>query len=434
MLQVESLTNYNYSPETMNFAGRADGPVEFIRTLGMEVPTFLDARKDLMPKTQAHRDTLMYHVPPPLRGPYRFSIVGEDVNEQGYAVCMGLSFNGKREHLTGENDFKDCTVRAVNRSGYCLTHGGALHPLDKIVMDWASKPREQQWAAGKLDVSELDDEELARGQIRMANGRWTRAAMVSSAVHDRMVKELFDRADTKLRENLVEAVETMTTIAKGTAYEPADRINAAKWVYERLRGKVPTEIIVTQEKPWEVVMETIVGGSRAESRAAREVENAIDVEFSEGIPEDDFEMDTSKYYEVPPEMGERIRRMTEVDENGNLRHQPDEAYHSEGDIPHPTAPAPSPGFRPAVPEPEPEQEVSPEDLKKAMDRARRKRYAARARGMDVVEVTPYKTSSNPRSGGKAGFVLKFEEPELRAVPSSVLRKEGARRKKDRKER
>ena len=399
MSQVESLTGYSYDPETMNFAGRAEGPAEFVPSLGMDVPTFIDERLDLVAPTQAHRKTLMYHVPPPLRGPYKNPIHGEDKNANGFCMCMGLAFNGKREHLTGEDDYRDCLTRAVNRSGYCGHHGGALHPLDKIVVDWTTRTREEQWAAGKLDVAELDDEELARGQVRMANGSFTKAARISSQAHDRMVKELFDRADTKLRTNLVAAVDAMTDIAKGSAYEPADRINAAKWIYERLRGKVPTEIIVSQDKPWEMVMDTIAGGSRAESRQQRQVENAIDAEYVEEAIEAD-------------------------------------AYHTEGDVDWEDQPSPvkKPGFQPANPNERPtppEPETSPEDLKKAMDVARRKRYAARARGMEVVEVTPYEITSTPRKKGKSGFVLKFEEPLLDKVPASVLNKEKKQRRKDR---
>ena len=271
------------------------GPVKEFPYIG-EQGTFTQRRDDLLPSNGKNMPHLMHHVPLNKRGPYKLlvgeNLLGERIHQSGYAMCNGIvgatNNRGERSQANPTGEPRPCKAKAINRSGYCSRHGGMLHPLDRKRIDWDAAPREIKWKFGKLPVDELDDEELSRGQIRKADGTWTDNNFVSAEVHDAMVKKLFERADTKLRENLLVAVDTMAEIAKGTAYEPADRIKAAQWMYERVRGKVPTEVVVSQDKPFEVVLaDVMLGGSRAESRARRGIdEGTIDAEFVEELSED----------------------------------------------------------------------------------------------------------------------------------------------------
>lgn len=284
-----------------------EGPKITVPYLG-EMGTFLERRPDLMAPREVNLPCLMHHVPLNKRGPYKLLLgedqLGERFHQSGYALCNGIvsPFNSRGEknpdNKTGEP--RPCNAKAINYSGFCSRHGGMLHPLDRKRIDWANAPREVLWKFGKLPVEELDDEELSRGQIRKADGSWTDNRSVSADVHDAMVKKLFERADTKLKENLLVAVDTMAEIARGTAYEPADRIKAAQWMYERVRGKVPTEVVLTQDKPFEVVLtDMLTGGSRAESRRQRGIEEGVvDAEFIDEIADLDFGVNADEGQEV----------------------------------------------------------------------------------------------------------------------------------------
>lgn len=192
-----------------------------------------------------------------------------------------------------------CEGKAYHRTPLCSMHGGALHPEDPRPFRgtaqrhgiWAD-PKQKKWErfiAGEIDVSDLDDEELLRCQLRDDNGNFTGVApkWVPREVHDRLVRELFNRADQKLKENLLDVVDTMTSMAIDKAVEPKDRIKAAQWVYERVRGKVPDVTVTVNAEPWKDLLANVTkiqGGSREESRAARaslEKDNPIDAEFEE---------------------------------------------------------------------------------------------------------------------------------------------------------
>lgn len=283
------------------------GPKKEFAYIG-EQGTFLERRDDLLATTLRSLPHLMHHVPLPLRGPYKVvpgeQQLGERVHQSGYALCNGIvgvtNNRGEPNPANRSEAPIPCKGKAVNRSGYCSKHGGMLHPLDRKRIDWENAPREIKFKFGKLSVEELDDEELSRGQIRKADGKFTKNGYVSSEIHDKMVRELFKRSDEMLQENLLTAVSTFAEIAKGTAYEPADRLKAAEFIFTRLRGKVPTEVKVTQEKPFEMVLtDVMTGGSRAESRRQRGIdEGTIDAEFIEEIADLDPGIDLDEGQEV----------------------------------------------------------------------------------------------------------------------------------------
>jgi hypothetical protein len=105
---------------------------------------------------------------------------------------------------------------------------------------------------GTLDIGELDEEELARGYPRAADGSFRNPPVViPRAIHARMMRELFERANLKLRENLTEATSTMTSIMNNADLDPKVRMDAAKWVVERLMGKTPDVNVTIDEKRYE---------------------------------------------------------------------------------------------------------------------------------------------------------------------------------------
>lgn len=412
--------------------GRPDGPIKYIEALGMEVPTYLDSRKDIWGGSNV-QGVLMYHVPLKFRGPYKVHATategphGERIGDMNFCLCMAVN-KGVHKNINGQGGH--CMKKATNYSGLCGLHGGALHPLDKS--DPMENTREGMFKLGKLPIEDMDEEELARGQVRRADGTWTNYRMIPAAVHQKCQAELFKRADTRLRENLLQAVDTMAEIAKGSAYEPEVRIRAASWIFERVRGKNPDVVIHTQDKPFEVMMSDMVlqGGSRAASRAARAIESTIDAEVvpevepmaafasaAEAAPVSDiFDRATS------PELGDAWKLDPPLTPEEEIEHN-NHVHWNMGDL--------------ESPEETTEQAI--ERLKKARNQARAKRYASRAKGLDHVESYPY-TWDNKES--EEGYpdpeddsyeipynVVQFKEPVLKEVGASVKAEDTRRRKR-----
>lgn len=127
-------------------------------------------------------------------------------------------------------------------------------------------PRIMALLDGTISVEDLDDEELARGYPRAVDGTFKGSApkLVPRALHDRMVRELFARADLQLRNNLLKVTETMTRLATDPEVDDSVRLKAATYVYERLRGKVPDVVVTTTTKPWEEVLEGVYRGPRTD--------------------------------------------------------------------------------------------------------------------------------------------------------------------------
>lgn len=146
--------------------------------------------------------------------------------------------------------------------------------------------RQQAFIAGYISVQDLDDEELRVGRCRAANGKIPRLGakteMLPRALYEEMCSEHLQRSNSKLRSQLDIALATMVDIMQDDTAEPKDRMDAAKYLYERVAGKTPDRVQVQVSKaPWEDVMGGIAQISRAESRAMRSLEPAIDAEVVE---------------------------------------------------------------------------------------------------------------------------------------------------------
>lgn len=404
-----------------SLVGKPTGPLVYVEALDMEVPSYAEKREDLY--NRGIKSTLMHHVPLKMRGPYvwndneEYGPNGENKNHANYCMCMGVQpekfSNGKARPngLNNPNAGKPCGNKAINHSGYCGWHGGALHPLDKSQPK--DIPRDVQFKMGKLDPREMDDEELALGQIRLADGTFTNFKTIPHAVHDEVIKRLFERADEKLRENLMDTVNIMADIAKNPAVEPADRIKAATWIHERVRGKAPIVVEHRQDKPFEVVLGAVLeGGSRAASRAARgeydelEAQNPLDVEF-------ELEDDGSVEYEQVGYRDDPELRAEETAEPVFVQQAFDPV---EG---------PNVGMSGIPQDPILRDKYEKEELAKRkafqdqIKEARAKRFSARAKGLDHVEAYGYgiEVEDMPEDGPKATAIFWTEPvpPKLSAA-------------------
>ena len=412
-----------------SLVGKPTGPLVYVEALGMEVPTYPERREDLY--RQGIKVTLMHHVPLKMRGPYvwndneEFGPNGEKKNHANYCMCMGVQpekfSNGKARPngLNNPNAGTPCRNKAINYSGYCGWHGGALHPLDKSQP--REIPRDIQFKMGKLDPRDMDDEELARGQIRLANGKWTNFKTIPHAVHDEVIKRLFERADEKLRENLMDTVNIMADIAKNPAVEPADRIKAATWIHERVRGKAPIIVEHRQDKPFEVVLGAVLeGGSRAASRAARgyedelEAQNPLDVEF-------ELEDDGSVEYEAVGYRDDPELRAEETAEPVFVQQHVDPA---EGPRVGQSGIPQDPIARDKY---EKEERAKREAFQQQIKEARAKRYSSRAKGLDHVESYPYgiEVEDMPEDGPTATAIF-WTEPKPPKISAGTHAREQRR--------
>ncbi len=269
--------------------GEPDGPEIEVPYLGKTKSFLSDNREADIGTSIYNIPRLMHHVPLDKRGPYKAPVegflLGELSTGGNLARCTATT---KTRGIDGIGSL--CRARAINYSGLCSRHGGMLNPSDRQRIDWDKAPRDVKFKYGFLKADELDDEELARGQIRREDGTWTNNPAVSKEIYAEFKNRLFERGDVLLREAYIDAVKTFAEISRGTAYEPADRLKAAEFIFTRLRGKLPDVVELRADKPFENIMMKMVGGSREESRARRgedqaQITDYIDAEVVEELRE-----------------------------------------------------------------------------------------------------------------------------------------------------
>lgn len=115
---------------------------------------------------------------------------------------------------------------------------------------------------GELDLAELDDEEIAHGIPKCDDGKFSakaayQAAKLPKPVQRKLQQELYRRAENMLRGNLLNAIASIADIAMRPDVEDKDRLKAAQYLLERNMGKVPDVVQHTQDKPWEVVFDSV---------------------------------------------------------------------------------------------------------------------------------------------------------------------------------
>jgi hypothetical protein len=177
--------------------------------------------------------------------------------------------------------------------------------------------RQQAFNAGYIPVEDLDDEELRVGRCRAANGKIPRVAsrteLLPNMLYDKMIQEHFKRSNEKLRTQLDVALATMVDIMTDDTCEPKDRMEAAKYLYERVAGKTPDRVQVQVSKaPWEEMLGGIAQISRAESHALRAEQPVLEAEVVEAPT---FTQTNPNGY-AAPYPAEPFERPSEADEAG----------------------------------------------------------------------------------------------------------------------
>lgn len=153
-----------------------------------------------------------------------------------------------------------CASKAVRYTDppRCSDHGGVNSETSRKRTEAGYvrvNPRMAAILRGDLDVAELDDEELARGELRGKDGNFHKGPqMVPREMYAKMMNELFKRANEQMKTSLVDAVKVLTAIATDPDADPKDAMKAAQWIVERVMGKTPESVIVKQDKPWQSLL------------------------------------------------------------------------------------------------------------------------------------------------------------------------------------
>ncbi|QLF83889.1 hypothetical protein SEA_BECKERTON_2 [Mycobacterium phage Beckerton] len=282
-----SRTLSTYLQEDLDqIAALPDGEDVWVDLIGFEVPSFIDPRYDLILPGQVQRATrLQHHVPFAMRGPFRPSdlpdgIVWEgETNEEGYCVCRGRRKDGL-----------PCRSGAINRSEFCGTHGGQLHPADKKMTKLADGllpdvvqarklKRSDKVMMGIIPIEELGDDEIQGLFVYEDDGKKVKSRKLTEKIHQGMVREMMTRAQDYMQTSLPSMLKVVKDIAEDPLNEAGDRFKAAVWMAERSIGKTPDVIIHGKtDAPYEQIFTRLETTSRDDYRRAVDAPAVIEGE------------------------------------------------------------------------------------------------------------------------------------------------------------
>ena len=255
--------------------GKPDGPKVYVPEFGCEVATFTQEAGGVT-------EVLKYHVPTNMRGPFRpEQLANYDPDKSyrtdqfGYVLCYATTQSGVK-----------CGKKAQNRTPKCPTHGGRLHPLDRVIpkeSDPQPLSRYQQFLTKQITVEDLDDEEVLNFGFRTASGSIFKPKNIPRELVNEITKAIYDRALHEIKANAVEAAKTLATIMMDPNNDANIRLKAAESILDRSIGKAPQQLNITAGAPWEEIFESITTATREQSRANRG--NIIDAELVAGNDE-----------------------------------------------------------------------------------------------------------------------------------------------------
>lgn len=115
--------------------------------------------------------------------------------------------------------------------------------------------RYQQLIDGVITVDDLDDDEIARGQLRDTNGNFTGSApkAIPWVMHDALRASMERRIQRQLMSKMTEVTDALLQIATYEGYGTEARVKAMALIFDRALGKVPdkSESKVTITAKWE---------------------------------------------------------------------------------------------------------------------------------------------------------------------------------------
>lgn len=118
-------------------------------------------------------------------------------------------------------------------------------------------------------VESLDDDEVARCQLRASDGTFTGRppAIVPREFALAAGRELKKRFDDIFKQDVVRMAQQYVALANDPDVDIKTRAKMMQYGMERIFGGIPKEIMVTQEAPWESVVTSIVAEDGQEAPA-----------------------------------------------------------------------------------------------------------------------------------------------------------------------
>lgn len=240
----------------IRFVGTPDGESLFVPAIGLNVGTFTQP-------PGGDKPALNYHVPLNIRGTFRPGECADfdadhayRVDKLGFQMCMATTASDEL-----------CKRKAVNRSQFCVVHGGRLHPLDRLQQDTGEPETEvplsryQMFLVGQITTDDLDDDELLGFGFRTGadgKGKLFKPKNVPREMVTAFTRALFDRSLDKLKTSSLAAANTLASIMVDKSVDANVRLRAATEILDRTVGKAPILVAVTANKAWEQVFEGIM--------------------------------------------------------------------------------------------------------------------------------------------------------------------------------
>lgn len=122
-------------------------------------------------------------------------------------------------------------------------------------------PRVKALQEGRIRVEDLDDEELLRGQVKDADGKFRGgpSRKIPAEFYGELMRRVTEQGVDKLRAQYLNAIDVMTDIMNDPDEDGGLRLRAAQYVIERIAGKTPDKVEHSVEvKPWEVTLQAII--------------------------------------------------------------------------------------------------------------------------------------------------------------------------------
>lgn len=432
-------------PDTMGdyafFMGEPDGPMKFIESLGIEVPTYIDPRVDLRPAKGPKAPTLMYHVPWEFRGPYSPEELANydpereyELNKNGATRCTAINSGAGGDPTSRSIPGSHCARAAINRSPFCTSHGGALHPADKLFTrergivpsDTRRLNRIQKVELKLIAVEDLTDEEIIRGAVQMEDGHYMEVSKKAQKWFANAVKsEMMRRVDKHLNAKVFDMLGVMEDMAKSDLNEARDRIDSAKWWIERVIGKTPDVLITNKtDKPFESMMTDVTSGSREAYRES--VRGAAIEEDNPNIVEGVVVSEAFDETEGPENSGEQIVSLDDEGDAGEESDSDNEPDSAPGGVPSveispPNGDGATVEANDAISQRiEDAKELAKQrkEAKERIQKARKRRFAAKAQGRTDLNDLAYEIEFKNETDyqGRPQTRLRFIAPDAVKLP------------------
>lgn len=126
----------------------------------------------------------------------------------------------------------------------------ALHvAMRDLAVAPVQSSRYKRFIAGELPVEELTMQELTKGQLMDRDGGWKGRPpeKIPHKYNAIILRELTSRMNQQFRTHAVDAIDTIADVMNnGEDVRHQKRLDAAKYVVERIIGKIPDRLEVTE--------------------------------------------------------------------------------------------------------------------------------------------------------------------------------------------